>query len=143
MNARILALAIAITMTACATGPRLSEAQQMDIYQSNAGAPIKSFRHVSTLHSFQPLDDSTLVVWTRPSEGYLLTLLGSCPALEYAHAISLTGLTRLVSAGIDDVLVVGQSTPIPCRISRIQPLDGEGVRQAEEEAKAALQASGT
>ena len=143
MKIPVLLAASALVLSACATTPTLTDAQQLEIYQANAGEPVKSFRNVLTLHSFQPLGDSALVVWTRPSEGYLLTLAGSCPNLDYAMAISFTGQTGMVSAGFDDVLVMGQSTQIPCKIRQIQPLDGEGVRQAEEEAEAALQSSGT
>jgi hypothetical protein len=41
-------------------------------YADYAGAPIPELRFQTGLHNWQRIDDASLVVWTRPSEAYLL-----------------------------------------------------------------------
>ena len=130
-----------LALSACATGPTLSDQQRLAIHQAHAGAPVNSFNHFGTLHSWQPLGDSALTVWVRPQTAYLLTLASDCPNLEYGHAITLGDQTGTVFAGLDNVTVIGQSMPIPCRIEQIQPLDAKALKTAEREARDELQAS--
>ena len=137
----LFAVAAVVALSACATGPTLSDQQRLAIHQAHAGAPVNSFSHFGSLHSWEPLGDSALTVWVRPQTAYLLTLTSDCPNLEYGHAITLGDQTGTVFAGLDNVIVSGQSTPIPCRIEKIQPLDAKAIKGAEREARDALQAS--
>jgi hypothetical protein len=142
MKTLAFAIAVLATLAACASGPELSGQQRLAIYQAHAGAPVNSFSHYGTLHSWTPLGDSALAVWVRPQTAYLLTLASDCPNLGYGHAISLGDQSGTVFAGLDDVTVIGQSTPVPCRIQQIQPLDAKALKDAEREARDELQAPG-
>ena len=129
MKRLTIPVAVMLALSACATGSRLSDDQRLAIYRAHAGEPVSSFHYFSTLQSWAPLGDSALTVWVRPQTGYLLTLAGSCPDLAFAHAIRLTGQNGAVFSGLDKVEVLDrQAIDIPCRISRIQPLDAKAVR---------------
>ncbi|MGH8085335.1 MAG: DUF6491 family protein [Lysobacter sp.] len=141
MKSLAIVTAAALALGACASGPNLSDNQLLSIHQAHAGAPVNKFHHYGTLDSWMPLGDSALTVWVRPNTAYLLTLTSDCPGLEYAHGISLGDQSGSVFAGLDNVTVIGQSVPVPCRIEQIQPLDAKAVRQAERDARDALQAS--
>ncbi|KGM57594.1 hypothetical protein N799_05940 [Lysobacter arseniciresistens ZS79] len=132
------ALAALALLAGCATGPTLSETQRQQIYFDHAGAPVNKFSYFGTLHSWEPIGDDALVVWTRPSDAYLLRLASACPRLDVARSISLSDQTGAVFAGLDNVVVLDQSTSIPCRIETIQPLDVKAIRQAEDVARASL-----
>ncbi len=63
-----------------------------------------------------------MVVWTRPSEAYLLTLKANCNALQLAKAVAVSdrdGMSGRMVAGSTD-LIAG---PMRCRIQTIQPID--------------------
>lgn len=90
-------------------------------YAAYAGDPVPEFRY-SQLYNWQRTGDKSLVVWTKPSTAYLLTLRNNCDALAGQYSIQIGGVDGLenrVRAGTDNVLV-GQ---LRCKISTIQPLD--------------------
>ena len=75
------------------------------------------------------------MVWTKPSQAYLLELYGPCTDLDYAPAISLSNMMSRVSARFDNVYVHGGgggSMRMPCRIETIRPLDVKGLKQAQK-----------
>lgn len=128
--------AVALALAACATGPRLSDAQKLDLYRAHAGAPVKDFHYFNDLNGWTDLGDSALAVWTRPSEAYLLELWGPCPDLQFTPAIGLTSQFGTVSANFDEVRVLrqpGTGPAVPCRIKEIRPLDVKGLRASERE----------
>jgi len=128
----VLAIAVAL-LAGCATGGSLTDEQRGEIHRIHAGEPVRSFHHFGTLHSWSPVDDSSIVVHTRPRTAYLLTLSGSCPGLQYARAISLGDQSGTVHAGFDNVTVLDRNAiDIPCRIEQIQPIDVDAVREAEK-----------
>lgn len=119
-------------LTGCATGARLSDADRLALYRANAGAPVQSFRYFGRINGWTPLGDSALAVTTRPSEGYLLELTGSCPDLEYTHTIRISNQFGRVHARFDHVHVVDRNSfNIPCRIEQIRPVDTSALREAE------------
>ena len=83
----LFAVAAVVALSACATGPTLSDQQRLAIHQAHAGAPVNSFSHFGSLHSWEPLGDSALTVWVRPQTAYLLTLTSDCPNLEDGHRV--------------------------------------------------------
>jgi hypothetical protein len=90
-------------------------------YAAYAGEPIPEFRY-SHLYNWQRTSGKSLVVWTKPSKAYLLTLRHNCDAMAGRFNIRLGGvdsIERRVRAGSDNV-EVGQLT---CKIDTIQPLD--------------------
>ena len=141
MKSLASAIVAALALGACASGPTLPDDQLLSLYQAHAGKPVNKFHHYGTLDRWVPLGDSALSVWLRPNTAYLLTLASDCPDLEYARTISLGDQSGSVFAGLDNVTVIGRTMPVPCRISQIQPLDARAVREAERDARDALQAS--
>jgi hypothetical protein len=90
-------------------------------YAAYAGAPIKEFKF-SQLYNWQRTGDKQMVVWTRPSTAYLLTLRNNCDALAGRVTVEIGGVDGIqgrLQAGSGDV-IVGQ---LRCRVETIQPLD--------------------
>ena len=90
-------------------------------YAAYAGESIPEFRYTQ-LYNWQRTSDKSLVVWTKPSTAYLLTLRNNCNALSGNYSLQIGGVDGIesrVRAGTDNVLV-GQ---LRCKIDTIQPLD--------------------
>jgi hypothetical protein len=118
----------------------LSDAQELALYRSHAGEPVKSFTLFGQLSGWVPLGDTALAVWTRPSEAFLLELPGRCLDLDVAPAITLTSQGSRVYAKFDQVLVLGGPPSrfrMPCRIDTIRPLDVKALRQAQKQLREA------
>src|SRR5574337_134915 len=99
-----LILALVGLLVGCSSVPYAQRQQQRQAaYLAAAGAPVTSF-HFFTLWSWEPLSDSELVVYTRPSQAWLLDLDGHCENLEFTHAIGLTSSTGEVWTRFDKVL---------------------------------------
>jgi hypothetical protein len=141
------AMLLAAALAACASTPgkEASDAAQQALYRSHAGAPVRSFHFFGRIDSWTPLDDRTVVVWTRLNEAWLLDLDGPCNGLEYTPAIGLTSSAGTVSARFDKVLVRDPGVVnIPCVIADIRPIDVPALKAAQREAREAkAQASGT
>lgn len=132
-------LAIAVSLAACAGTPKLSDSERYALYREHAGEPVKSFRYFQNINGWTPLDRTSLVVWTRPGQAYLLETAGPCQDLEFATAITLTNMAGEVSARFDKVIVHGggQAVRIPCRIEEIRPIDVKSLRRTEREMRQA------
>jgi putative hemolysin len=132
-------------LAACAGTPRLSDSQKYALYRDHAGEPVKSFRYFGNINGWTPLDETSLVVWTRPTQAYLLELTGPCRDLDYAPAITLTNMMGEVSARFDKVLIHGGGSgqAMPCWIEEIRPVDVKAVRQAERDLRQAATAERT
>ena len=140
MKASMLTAACAamLALTACATGARLGDAEKLALYRSHAGAPVDNFNFFGRINGWTPLGDSALVVWTKPSEAWLLDLSGPCQDIEYTPAIGLTSSMNRVYARFDKVIVNSPgSMNIPCFIQQIRPLDVKAVRASEQELREA------
>lgn len=125
-----LILALVGLLVGCSSVPYAQRQQQRQAaYLAAAGAPVTSF-HFFTLWSWEPLSDSELVVYTRPSQAWLLDLDGHCENLEFTHAIGLTSSTGEVWTHFDKVLT-GRHY-LPCTIMRIRPVDVKQLRIAQE-----------
>lgn len=134
-------LCAALAAAACASTSKLSDSERYTLYREHAGEPVKSFRYFGDINGWTPLDDSALVVWTRPSEAYLLDLYGPCQDLDFAQSIALTNLMGEVSARFDKVIVAGiSSMRIPCRIEEIRKVDVKALRQTERDLRGAAMA---
>lgn len=129
---------LATLLVACATpGPAAREAASLSRYEAAAGVPVDGFRFFR-LQGFTVLGEDAVVVWTGPSEAWLLRVDAPCSELRWQPAIALTSSLNRVSARFDNVLV-GRDR---CRIREIRPVDGRRLRQAEREASASPQPSG-
>lgn len=126
-----LAAMVAVALSACSSVPyaeRVSARQAA--YAAAAGAPVRSFRFFE-LYSWEPLGNSQLAIYTRPSEAYLVTVMGPCPDLEFTNAIGLTSNLREVQVRFDKVLTGRRD--FPCTIGEIRPVDLGKLKAVEHE----------
>ena len=139
MNTLLTAVVLGLSLTACATAGRLSDAEKVELYRAHAGEPVRDFRYYGQLNGWTSLGDSALAVWTRPSEAWLLDLGGPCMDLSSAPTIGLTNHMGNVSAKFDSVIVYNTPTGfrVPCRIRDIRPLDVKALRISEKELREA------
>ena len=111
-----LAVCAAITLLAgCASGIPLKESQPAvrERYAAYAGEPIRQFNWLGDYYSWEPVAKDELVVFTTPSEAYLLKVWPSCPDLIFLTGpIGLTSTSHTVSAGLDSVRTERMSCPI-------------------------------
>lgn len=96
----------------------------------SAYASGESLQEISffQLYNWQRSTDKQVVLWTKPSTAYLLTLAHTCDALrggrvtvEVGGAGSVPGRLRT-----GDDLIVG---PIKCRVVDIKAIDLEAIKQ--------------
>jgi hypothetical protein len=117
MNTRNLL--IGVLLSALAVGAQ-AKTKRVD-YSAYAGESVSEFRYTQ-LYNWQRTSDKSLVVWTKPSKAYLLTLRNNCSALAGNYSLQIGGVDGIelrVRAGTDNVQV-GQ---LRCKIDTIQPLD--------------------
>lgn len=137
---RLLIICSIVMLAACASNLKQTDAERLALYRANAGDPVRDFQYFGSLNGWTPLGDSALVVWTRPTEAYLLELSGPCNDLDFATAIGVTNHMGRVSARFDDVRIFGGGSAgmrIPCRIQTIRPLDVKAVKAAQQELRQA------
>lgn len=133
-----LALVAAFALSACATGGEQSDAEALALHRAHAGQPVDSFSYFGSINGWNPLGDRALVVWTRPSEAWLLELSGPCRDLEFTPSIGLTGNMNRVHARFDKVLVNSRDgMSFPCQIQQIQPLDVKALRASQKQLREA------
>ncbi|WP_372014637.1 DUF6491 family protein [Pseudoxanthomonas sp. 10H] len=141
---RMLAGALLVMVAglgACSSTPRATDAERLAFYQAHAGDPVRSFRMFGQLNGWTSLGNSAMVVWTRPSEAWLLNFTGPCQDLQFASAITISHFSSTVTARFDTVRPlgagVGQVGRIPCRIDTIRPIDTRALNQSREELRQA------
>ena len=120
-------IAFLVTSLMLATSACASTKSRPD-YAAFAGDPVAQINY-HQLYNWQRTGDRTMVVWTKPSEAYLLTLKNTCDALDGRVTIEIggaAGVSGKIYAGTDDV-VVGQ---LRCPIASIQPIDLARMKQA-------------
>ena len=133
---RMLALPALLALAACASTPSLTPQQKYALYEANAGPPVQSFSMFDGIDGWTALGDSALAVWTGPGEAWLLTLRLPCQDLSFAPGIFLTNAAGQVFARLDRVVPRGAgliTSPMPCYIETIQPLDVKGLRETQKE----------
>jgi hypothetical protein len=99
-------------------------------YAAYAGESVKEIKYFQ-LYNWQRSTDKQVVLWTKPSEAYLLTLQNSCDALRGTRVvIEVGGVASLPGRlQVTDDLIVGQ---MKCRVVGIQPIDLAAVKRARE-----------
>ena len=106
----IATLAFAALVAASAAGTAAAKHPRAD-YAAYAGAPIQEFRFTQ-LYNWQRTGDKSVVVWTKPSTAYLLTLKHNCDALRGRVTVEIGGVDGIqgrLQAGSGDV-IIGTST---------------------------------
>jgi hypothetical protein len=125
-------LSLLSLVAGCAGMSRSNERNRTErqaAYVAAAGAPVSNFTFTS-LYSWEPLGETQLVVYTRPSKAWLLDLMG-CQNLQSSNTIGLTSNLNQVSVRFDKVLT--EHGVVPCTISDIRPVDLKGMKAAAEQ----------
>lgn len=125
MKLALFVLGLALVAPAA---PAIAKHQHAD-YAAYAGEPVREIRF-SQLYNWQRTGDKSMVVWTKPSTAYLLTLANRCDALAGRVTVEIGGVDGIkgrLEAGMGDV-IVGQ---LRCRVDQIQPIDLAAMKRAK------------
>ena len=128
MKRMLVLFAAAATLAAAATASAGSK--RID-YAAYAGEPVKEIRYFQ-LYNWQRTGKQHLVIWTKPSTAYLLSVPKSCATLINTRMTIQIGGVASIKGRIqvsDDVLI----GDLHCRINEIRPLDMERMK-AERDA---------
>ena len=111
----IVVLAALVTVLgACQSGiPRHNS--QADIrarYASYAGPPLERMTWLGRFDSWESLGDNQLVVFTTPSDAFLMSVTPPCQDLNFVQTIGLTSTSGTVYPRLDSVKVRGWRCPI-------------------------------
>ena len=106
---------------AAATSP---QQQALARYRAYAGPPIDRFTWLGRFYSFEQLGRDQLVVFTTPSDAYLLKVWSSCDLRFVINAIGVTSTAGTVSAHLDSVTIDSAPTGrMVCPIEEIRSID--------------------
>ncbi len=132
MNRRSpVVVVLGLLLAACASAPPSERrAQRLAEFQRYAGAPVDAIRSFR-LDRWELVGPNEVVLWTRVSEAYLVTVQKHCPDLEWTQRIGVTSSVNTVYARFDSIVF----SRIPCRIVEIRPVDYKRMR-ADERAMA-------
>ncbi len=113
-------------LAACQSGiPRHeSQAEIRARYVSYAGAPLERLTYLGHFYSWESLGNNQLVVYTTPSDAFLVTVTPPCTDLPWAQTIGLTSTAGTVYPRLDSVTVKGWR----CPIAQIQRVDYSRMR---------------
>lgn len=110
--------------------PDPADVQRLAEVRALAAAPVTSFRFMR-MSSFEPIGLSDLLIFTTPSEAWLLHLDGPCRGLDFDPFLGITSHTHRVSTMLDSVHV--RDNPIPCRIEEIRPVNAVTLKHVDKE----------
>jgi hypothetical protein len=94
-------------------------------YSSYAGPPVPSFTWLGHFDSWEALGKDRLVVYTTPSDAYLLKVAPPCDLRFVIYRVGLTSTASTVSSGLDSVVVdnAAAGAPWQCPIEEIRQVD--------------------
>jgi hypothetical protein len=144
------AAAIAALLAGCAGIPLHESDQEVrDRFNAYAGEPIAQFTWLDRHYdSWQPVGRYELVLFTNPSDAYLIKVFPPCDNLQFANRIGVTSTVDTVSSRFDSVIVRGGFPGFAdrCQIEEIRKVDYRRMRadmrldaQRAREAKAATE----
>lgn len=125
-------LAISLMAAACASVPDKGN-QELQFYRAHAGAKVYSFNYLGHMDSWKALGSSTIALWTRPSEAWLIDLVGICNNLEYTPAIGIPRNVGQVRTGSQILVHDPSGIENPCYIQSIRPLDANAIREGDKQ----------
>lgn len=109
--------------TPAATGTPAQQ-QALARYEKYAGPPLQYFTWLGSFDSWEPLGKDRLLVFTTPSEAYLLKVWPSCDLSFVVGGIGISSTSRTVYSGLDSVTVnTGAGGLRRCPISEIRKVD--------------------
>jgi hypothetical protein len=152
MANKLAKLAVAggfVLLVGCASPTHQSDEERRAQYAAYAGPPIQQFTWLGHFDGWEPLGQSDLVVFTSPSDAYLLKVWPPCD-LRFASndrggdTIGVTSAGGTVSARLDSIIehsaAVGRAV---CPISEIRKVDYRRMLADERrQAQAKKQGSG-
>lgn len=116
-----------------------TQARNLERFTPYLQEPVEQFRFWS-MYKWQLVGPDKVVVWTTPSEAYLLTVETPCTQLQWSGSLAVTSqASHTVMRRMDAVLADGDR----CRIVEIQPVDYrrmESERSKADESAAAAEA---
>lgn len=107
----LAAVALAASLTAGSTASFAASAPQTEDAQLGL-EQVDSILMLTRPHSWQVIDDDTVVVWATPFDPYLVKLAFKSNDLRFAQVIGLTQFGSRVYAKFDAVKVGGFRYPI-------------------------------
>jgi len=129
-------LAIGLSLGACASVPDKGN-QELQFYRAHAGAKVYGFNYLGHMDSWKALDSSTIALWTRPNEAWLIDLVGICNNLEYTPAIGIPRNVGQVRTGSRILVHDPSGIENPCYIQSIRPLDANAIREGDKQKQGA------
>ena len=108
---KLAALGLAASLTAGSAASFAAAARQVDA-ETQAFEQVDSIPMLTRPHSWQVIDDDTVVVWATPFDPYLVELAFKSHDLKFAHVIGITQVGSRVYAKFDAVRVGGFRYPI-------------------------------
>ncbi len=135
---RLLALGVVGALCACGGMPPRQDPQAVRArYATYAGAPVDRVTWLGRFDSWESLGDNQLLIFTTPSDAYLLAVTPPCTDLPFVQHIGLTSTGSTIYARLDSVIV----NKWRCPIAQIRKVDYQrmraDMRQEAEAAKAA------
>jgi hypothetical protein len=132
-------------LAACASNSGIPlnqrDSAQRDRYLDYAGPPVDHFTYLGRYDGWQPLGRYEAVLFTNPSDAYLISVYPPCEDLSFANHIALTSTANTVYQRFDFVRVHGAK----CMIKEIRPINYQQMkadtRAQAAEAKAADKAA--
>ena len=116
----LAAFAIALLCAGSASAQtRSSQDEALQGYLARAGAAVERFPYYA-LQKWELVGPTRVVVWTRVSEAWLLSVDEPCSELEHTSSIALTSSARQVRRRFDEV-IVGKDRQ-RCSIIEIRPI---------------------
>lgn len=128
-NLLIAVLAPAVLAACASQSLRERQAEALARHLDFAGTPVESFAYLGRYDGWRALGDDELVVYTTPSQGYLLSVAPPCRDLQFANRIAIDSTGSIVRARFDSVLVDG----FRCQITQIRPVDYGAMKRAARE----------
>ena len=125
-------VAISLLLGACASVPDKGN-QELQFYRAHAGAKVNGFNYLGHMDGWKALGSSTIALWTRPDQAWLIDLVGICNNLEYTPAIGIPRQVGQVRVGSQILVHDPSGIQNPCYIQAIRPLDATAVRDADKQ----------
>lgn len=119
--ARLLATLPVLAVLGACSGlpPRQDPATVRARYASYAGEPTDRITWMGRFDSWESLGNDQLLIFTTPSDAYLLAVTPPCTDLPFVQAIAVTSTSNTISARLDSIIVKGWR----CQIAEIRKID--------------------
>ena len=118
---RIALLLAGLLLATAASAGAGAHKNRIDYAAYATGEPLREIKFFQ-LYNWQRSSDQAVVLWTKPSEAYYLTLAHTCDELRSGRVVVQVGGVAGVPGRlrVNDDLLVGQ---MKCRVSGIQAMD--------------------